>query len=73
MARHPSVEEKIQYFKYDHLPLDLQDASRICHDAMVELINSISTDSPQLSLGLQKLLEAKDCFVRAKMVDLDGA
>lgn len=71
MARHRSVEEKLPLFNYDHLPLDIQESSKIVHDAMIQIINEIPSDNSQLTIGLQKLLEAKDCFVRAKMMDLD--
>lgn len=64
-AMHPSTAEILRHFKYDHLPPALQDVSRpICdlaHQAAREL------DGPELTAGLRKLLEAKDCFVRAAL------
>lgn len=63
--RHPSVEEKLQYFRYEHLPEDLQEVSGLCYNLAMELLDVLENDDPQLSLGLQKLIEAKDCFVRS--------
>ncbi|AKF14334.1 hypothetical protein SEA_VINCENZO_72 [Mycobacterium phage Vincenzo] len=41
-----------------------------CHrDKMLELLG----DGPELTAGLRKLLEAKDCFVRQALLDeVDG-
>ena len=71
MSRHPSIEEKLEYFNFNHLPTDMQGPSRIISQTVTEILNEIPVDSPQLALGLQKLIEAKDCFVRAKIKDLD--
>lgn len=52
-----------QYFRYEHLPPVLQQVSQaICQTAiqMSELPNT-----PEKAAGMRKLLEAKDCFVRA--------
>lgn len=65
MARHPGVENVLKFFHYEHLPAELQPVSKTIHDAAVTIVNAIPQDSPQLTLGLHKLLEAKDCFVRA--------
>jgi len=62
--RHPSTTALLRWFEYDHLPEDLQVKSRgfgaLAHQLVGEL-----PDSPELSAGLRKLLEAKDCIVRA--------
>ena len=63
---HPSVEHIMQYFKYDHLPENLQEVSK----PVAELAKSMAKElpgNPELTAGLRKLLEAKDCFVRAKL------
>lgn len=65
MSRHPGVENVLKFFHYKHLPAELQSVSKTIHDAAVSIVNAIPQDSPQLTLGLHKLLEAKDCFVRA--------
>lgn len=63
---HPAVKSVLQFFKYDHLPEHLQEPSKACTD----LAEEMAADLPQnaeLTVGLRKLLEAKDCFVRAKL------
>ena len=64
--RHPSVSAVTQYFKSDHLPDHLQEIAGPC-EALVEYMLKELPDSPELTVGLRKLLEAKDCFVRARV------
>ena len=56
----------MKYFAFDHLPVSLHTISApfssLAHD-MDELL----PDGPEKSAGLRKLLEAKDCFVRAAL------
>ncbi len=54
----------IKYFKYDHLPPHLQEISKLFADLANTLEEKID-DSPEKSAGMRKLLEAKDCMVRA--------
>jgi len=56
----------IQYFHFEHLPKKLQDISRPCAE-LAQLMESILPDGPEKSAGMRKLLEAKDCFVRAAL------
>jgi len=63
-TRHPSVKEVAQFFAYDHLPQDLAIVSASCWKLAMEALDHLP-DSPELTVGLRKLLEAKDCFVRA--------
>lgn len=60
---HPSTAQILQWFAFDHLPPDLQEVSR----PFQELARSMATEleGPELTAGLRKLLEAKDCMVRA--------
>jgi hypothetical protein len=56
----------LKYFAYEHLPAHLQEISK----PFAELANQLDRDLPdgaEKSAGLRKLLEAKDCFVRAKI------
>lgn len=64
IGRHPSTNQIAEHFAYDHLPEDLQAISKPCHDLAEQMIGALR-DGPELSAGLRKLLEAKDCFVRA--------
>lgn len=59
---HPAVLEKLECFDYGHLPQHLQDVSKPFHDVAYEMAY---LPGPQVSIGLQKLIEAKDCMVRA--------
>ena len=60
------VSPIMQYFKYSHLPEKLQVVSSQVH-TLAQSMNSILPDGPEKSAGLRKLLEAKDCFVRASL------
>jgi hypothetical protein len=59
----------LQYFQYGHLPPHLQEVSRPIGELATQMALQLPA-GPELSAGLRKLLEAKDCFVRAA---LDGA
>ncbi len=61
-----SIEPMLQFFQYDHLPVPLQAVSQ----PFCELARRIVLEqprNPERSAGLRKLLEAKDCIVRASM------
>jgi hypothetical protein len=70
--RHPSTVAILRYFDYGHLPPALQDVSRPCADLAREMVNELP-DGPELTTGLRKLLEAKDCFVRVAVDQLREA
>lgn len=56
----------LKYFDYAHLPEPLQAISKpLCK--LAEQMESILPDGPEKTTGLRKLLEAKDCFVRANL------
>jgi hypothetical protein len=61
--RHPATLEKAQWFTYAHLPERLRPFSELSFFLARSMVGSLP-DGPQLTLGLQKLIEAKDCFVR---------
>lgn len=56
----------IKYFEYSHLPVKLQDVSKPIGD-LAKLMDDILPDCAEKSAGLRKLLEAKDCLVRARL------
>lgn len=56
----------LRYFEYDHLPQKLQEVSAPFHSLAHEIDTSYP-DGPEKSAGLRKLLEAKDCVVRAAL------
>lgn len=61
---HPAVAEKLQWFTYEHLSIELAGVSKPFADLAFELADSLS--GAQLTIGLQHLLDAKDCAVRAR-------
>jgi len=56
----------MQFFSFDHLPDHLQEPSKSCAQ-LAESMERELPDGAEKSAGLRKLLEAKDCFVRAKL------
>lgn len=61
---HPAIAGILKFFRYDHLPPALQEASR----PFGELAKAVAERAPQnaeTTVALRKLLEAKDAAVRA--------
>mgnify|MGYP001364591231 FL=1 len=56
----------MKFFAFAHLPIALQTVSKPIGE-LAELINQSVPDGAEKSAGLRKLLEAKDCFVRASL------
>ena len=65
-ARHPSIAHLLKYFTYGHLPEQLAKVSKPFCVTAHELTNTLP-ESPELTACLRKLLEAKDCAVRAAL------
>ena len=63
-------QNPLRFFAYDHLPQPLRDVSREFH-RLAEWVTDTLPPSAERSAGLRKLLEAKDCAVRA-CVDESG-
>ena len=59
-------EYLMQFFEYGHLPPHMQDTSKQFHDLAHALIASVPRN-PERTMALRRLLEAKDCAVRAKI------
>lgn len=60
----------LQFFKYDHLPEHLQKVSK----PFSELAHAIALQlpsNPESTTAIRKLLEARDCAVRAKLLQQD--
>jgi hypothetical protein len=66
LSQHPGVTALLRYFEYDHLPTHLQIVSAPCHELAHDMAARLP-QGPELTAGLRKLLEAKDCFVRAAL------
>jgi hypothetical protein len=56
----------IKWFSYEHLPVKLQEVSKPIAE-LAKLMEETLPDGAEKSAGMRKLLEAKDCFVRAKL------
>lgn len=59
-----SEEFILQYFEYAHLPKHLQVISAPFGELAKDMVKTLPRN-PERSAGLRKLLEAKDCAVRA--------
>lgn len=68
VGRHPSTAHFAKVFAFEHLPAHLRGTSELCHDLAVGMIETLN-DGPELSAGLRKLREAKDCFVTQRVID----
>jgi len=55
-----------RYFEFAHLPKKLQRFSAPIK-TLAEFMEDKLPDGPEKSAGMRKLLEAKDCFVRAAL------
>lgn len=61
---HPAISHVLRFFKYDHLPADLQEVSKpFCE--LAQQMAQRSPESQETTVALRKLLEAKDAAVRA--------
>ena len=56
----------MKYFDYEHLPEHLQEISKPIGE-LARKMNKTLPDGTEKQAGLRKLLEAKDCLVRAKL------
>ena len=59
-----SEEPMLQWFEYKHLPEHLRDIS-IPFKVLATFIIATVPRNPERTVALRKLLEAKDCAVRA--------
>lgn len=61
-----AINPIMKYFAYEHLPEKLQAISKPIGDVARQMDEQLP-DGPEKSVGLRKLLEAKDCLVRASL------
>ena len=64
--RDPETQHLATLFAYEHLKPRLRGVSELCHYLAAHMIAALP-DGPELTAGLRKLVEAKDCFVRAAL------
>jgi ferritin-like protein len=61
---HSATTAILRYFAYEHLPAHLQEISSQFHDLAHDMVGRLP-EGPETTVCLRKLLEAKDCAVRA--------
>lgn len=64
--RHPATRHLMRYFAAGHLPPDLREVSEQIGTVATAMVECLP-DGPELTVGLRKLVEAKDCLVRAAL------
>jgi hypothetical protein len=64
-TRHPATTQLLRWFEYGHLPTPLASVSARFYGFAYDLLEL--PDGPELTTCLRKLLEAKDCAVRAAL------
>lgn len=62
---HPATAAILRYFEYGHLPPHLAEVSRSFRWLAHTVADTLS--GPEVTVCLRKLLEAKDCAVRAAL------
>jgi hypothetical protein len=67
----PTSERILVHFQSEHVPEYLQDITNLFADLAVVMAENLDSTEPvvgaEVTTGLRKLLEAKDCFVRARV------
>lgn len=64
------ADRMMQFFGYQHLPARLQAVSKPFHDLAQTVVDTLPPN-PERTVALRKLLEAKDCAVRALVYKTD--
>lgn len=59
-------DKMMQFFSYAHLPPHLQAISKPFGDLAQHMVDTLPVNAERTA-GLRKLLEAKDCAVRAQL------
>lgn len=63
-----NTEPMMQFFAYDHLPEHLQAVSRPYGELAAQMVETLPRN-PERTAALRKLLESKDCAVRARLYE----
>ena len=64
--RHPAVAQLLKFFDYMHLPLPLQNVVQP-YRTLAYIVADDLPDNAEKTVALRKLLESKDCAVRAAL------
>ena len=65
-GRHPATQHIARYFESGHLKTPQRGIALAAESLAKQMVLALP-DGPELTAGLRKLLEAKDCFVRASL------
>ncbi|NIL76789.1 HK97 family phage prohead protease [Rhodococcus sp. B10] len=68
MSHHPATQHLLDLFEHAHLPPHLQAVSAPLSVLAYQMAHTLDS-GPEMTTGLRKLLEAKDCFVRQAVID----
>lgn len=63
----PAYERLLRYFTWQHLPAHLQSVSAPFGTLADHLVATLPDNHAEVTTALRKLLEAKDCAVRAAL------
>ena len=66
LLREPNSTPIMKFFEYAHLPEHLQEVSKPIGE-LAKRMDKALPNSAEKTAGLRKLLEAKDCLVRANI------
>lgn len=64
------MDRMLQFFAYAHLPAHLQAVSQPFGELAQQIVATLPSN-PERTVALRKLLEAKDCAVRALLYKQD--
>lgn len=65
-CRHRAVQDALRFFVFEHLPHGTpRKVSSCCATLAGDMLHLVPDDDPELTRGLNRLLEAKDALVRA--------
>lgn len=68
-SRHPGTQHLLNLFEVARTDRDdLNPIYRSCYQLAHEMADRLP-DGPELTAGLRKLLEAKDCFIRHAVIN----
>lgn len=65
VQQHPAVLDVLRFFDSGHLAPNLQEVAKPFEELAQDMAGKLQ--GAELTVGLRKLLEAKDCMVRAKL------
>jgi len=68
-GRHRAVIDACRWLDSTHLPLHLRVVAELFEDTASNLLHLVKTDDPELTRAINRLVEAKDAAVRAKIAE----